>query len=354
MNQEQITKLERAIDNLKNKTSKIYLFAQDTKGNAKASVAYIYRMGMALLDGGFNPIILTEKNDYHGVSSWLGEDYMTKLPHQSVEGQNLEIGPEDFVVLPEIYSFIMEQIAKLPCGKIVLSQSYDHVFETLNPGQTWTQFGFLKCITTSEKQKEYLSNVFRHVSFDVIEPLISDEFTKNEKPQKPFIAIHSREHRDSINIIKQFYVKFPQYRWITFKDMRGVTESEFAKSLNECCVSVWIDETSSYGTFPLESIKSGVPVIGLTPNMLPEWMNENNGFWVNNKLDILDLIADFIQNWLEDSIKEEIYTEMDITSSKLQTKENFENSITTIFEGYLNTRLESFELQASKLQTIEE
>ena len=39
MNQEQITKLELSIENMKNKKSRIYLITQDTKGNAKASIA---------------------------------------------------------------------------------------------------------------------------------------------------------------------------------------------------------------------------------------------------------------------------------------------------------------------------
>ena len=38
MNQEQITKLELSIENMKNKKSRIYLISQDTKGNAKASM----------------------------------------------------------------------------------------------------------------------------------------------------------------------------------------------------------------------------------------------------------------------------------------------------------------------------
>lgn len=315
MNQENLIKLEKSIQNLKDKTSKIYLIVQDTKGNAKASVAYIYNLGMALHTAGYNPIILHEKPDYYGVSDWLGQEFMDTLPHQAIEGTKLEVSPDDFIVLPELYGFIMEQIAKLPCGKIVLSQAYDHVFETLNPGQTWSQFGFIKCITTTEKQKDYLSNIFRHVSFDILTPFISDNFTPNTLPVKPFVAVHSRDQRDTVNLIKQFYIKYPQYRWITFRDMRGLSESEFAKQLNECCLSIWMDESSSYGTFPLESMKSNVPVLGLVPNMVPTWINENNGFWVNNKLDIIDYTADFLQSWLEDSIVETLYTEMGNTVS---------------------------------------
>ena len=354
MNQENLVKLEKSIQNLKDKTSKIYLIVQDTKGNAKASVAYIYNLGMALHTAGYNPIILHEKPDYYGVSDWLGQEFMDTLPHQAIEGTKLEVSPDDFIVLHELYGFIMEQIAKLPCGKIVLSQAYDHVFETLNPGQTWSQFGFIKCITTTEKQKDYLSNIFRHVSFDILTPFISDNFTPNTLPVKPFVAVHSRDQRDTVNLIKQFYIKYPQYRWVTFRDMRGLSESEFAKQLNECCLSIWMDESSSYGTFPLESMKSNVPVLGLVPNMVPTWINENNGFWVNNKLDIIDYTADFLQSWLEDSIVETLYTEMGNTVSELTTKEEFTTTAVGLFNKYFTTRLESFESQATKLQTIEE
>jgi hypothetical protein len=354
MNQENLVKLEKSIQNLKDKTSKIYLLVQDTKGNAKASVAYIYNLGMALHNAGYNPVILHEKPDYYGVSDWLGGEYMDTLPHQAIEGNKLEVAPDDFIVLPELYGFIMEQIAKLPCGKIILSQAYDHVFETLNPGQTWSQFGFIKCITTTEKQKEYLSNIFRHVSFDILTPFISDSFTPNTLPVKPFVAVHTRDQRDAVNLIKQFYIKYPQYRWITFRDMRGLSESEFAKQLNECCLSIWIDENSSYGTFPLESMKSNVPVLGLVPNMVPTWINENNGFWVNNKLDVIDYTADFLQSWLEDSIADTIYTEMGNTISELTTRDEFNTTAVELFNKYFTARLEAFEAQATKLQTIEE
>jgi hypothetical protein len=133
MEQNKILKLEKSIEILKSKQSRIYLFVQDTKGNPKASIRYIYDMGMALKKGGYNPIILHEKPDYAGVSEWLGEECMT-LPHSPIEGKNLEISPEDFIIIPEIFGFIMEQVKDLPCAKIVLCQAYDHMMETLQPG----------------------------------------------------------------------------------------------------------------------------------------------------------------------------------------------------------------------------
>jgi cytoplasmic iron level regulating protein YaaA (DUF328/UPF0246 family) len=352
MNSEQISKVELSIKNLKEKKSKIFFIVQDTKGNAKASISYIYNLAMSLHKSGLNPIMLHEKPDYTSVSGWLGEEYMS-LPHRSIEGQNLEIAPEDFLVVPELYGFVLPQVANLPCGKIVLTQAYDHVFETLQPGQTWNQFGFLKCITTSEFQKEHLSNIMRNISYDILPTFISDEFKKQVLPPKPIIAIHTRDQRDTANIIKSFYLKFPQYRWVSFRDMRGQTEKDFAKNLQDCFLSVWVDETSGFGTFPLESMKTGVPVLGLVPNLLPHWMSEHNGFWINNKLQTVDFIADILQNWLEDNLKPELFAEMENTVKSLSTKEDFEKNSVSLFEGYLLTRQQSFEEQLNKIAETE-
>jgi hypothetical protein len=328
MTNEQIQKLELSILNLKEKKSRVYFMVQDTKGNAKASVKYIYQMAMSLKKNGFNPIMLHEKPEYHGVSDWMGEEYML-LEHRPIEGTNLEISPDDLIVVPELYGFVMDQITKLPCGKIVLSQCYDYIFENLE-------------------------GAMRSVSFDVIQPTVSDLFVKSEYPAKTIINIHTRDHRDTINLIKHFYAKFPQYRWITFRDLRGLTETQFAEAMKESFVTVWIDQQSSYGTFPLESMKMGIPVIGLVPDVVPSWMSENNGIWINNKTIITDVISDFIQNWLEDNINPQLLEEMENTVKTLPSLEDFESEVVSIFSKFFETRLENFVIQLDKFQTIEE
>lgn len=352
MNTDNFEKLERSINNMKEKLSRIYFMVQDTKGNVKASVRYIYQMAMTLKKNGYNAIILHEKPDYFGVSSWMGEEYMTELDHRSIEGTSLEISPDDLIIIPEIYGFVMDQITKLPCGKIVLSQAFDHVFETLQPGQSWTQLGFYKCITTSNKQKELIEGVMRNVSVDVVEPCISDNFKKNEFPPKTIINIHTRDPRDTANIIKTFYVKFPQYRWITFRDLRGLSEIEFADAMKDSFISIWIDQTSSFGTFPLESMKMGIPVLGLVPDITPSWMNEDNGLWVNNKTIIIDVLSDFIQNWLEDNLNPTLFEQMEKTMESISTIEKFENDTIALFSEIFEKRITSFEDQLSKFETI--
>ncbi len=353
MELEKIKKLEQSIENLKNKNSRIYFLVQDTKGNPKAGIKYIYDIALTLRDKGYNSIIIHETNEYKGVSEWLDQKYMD-LPHQVIEGQNLAISPEDIIVIPEIYGHVMEQLKNFPCGKIVLCQAYDHMLETLAPGVNWTQHGFYKCITTSEFQKELISSVMKNVSIDVVEPFISEEFSKKQKPSKPIISIHTREPRDTAKIIKTFYLKYPQYRWITFRDMRGISISDFSKFLKESFLSVWVDNESSFGTYPLESMVSGTPVIAKVPNMVPEWMNEENGVWTNQFNEIVDVVANFIQNWLEDNISETLYENMSTTSSNYQNKNKFESKVLELFEEFFTSRLNAFQEQLDKLNVTEE
>lgn len=343
-------KVLQSIENLKNKTSRIYFMVQDTKGNAKASVRYIYQLAYSLKKTGYNSIILHEKNDYTGVGEWMGSEYMEILPHKSIEKQNLEIAPEDFIVVPEIFGYVMEQIKNLPCGKIVLTQSYKYMLETLQPGQSWSQLGFFKCLTTTEEQKGYIEGVMKNVDVDVLTPCISDVFEKRDLPPMPIIGVHSREQSDTINLIKTFYLKFPQFRWFTFRDLRGLSEKEFANSLKECFLSVWIDRESGFGTYPLESMSCGVPVMGLLPDMVPKWMVEENGIWVDDITMMPDFIADFAQNWLEDNIKPELYESIKTTSEKYKNKEEFNSKSVELFESYIKTRVDSLESQLLKLE----
>lgn len=341
-------KVLASITNLREKKSKIYFFVQDTKGNARASVRYIYQIAMELKNSNFNPVILHEKNDYMGVDKWLESEFMT-IPHQSIENQNLQIAPEDFLVIPELFGFVMEQVKNLPCAKIVLTQSYAYMLETLQPGQSWSQHGVYKCITTCQTQKEYIEKVMRQASVDILEPVISESFTKKGIPPMPIIGVHTREQEDAISIIKTFYLRFPQYRWFTFRDLRGLSEKEFAKTLKDCFLSVWVDTKSGFGTFPLESMACGVPVLGKIPDLQPSWMTQENGVWITDLTLITDFIADFVQNWLEDNIKPELYENMDKTVEQFKSKQKFTTEVINLFENYLTTRANQLEEQISKL-----
>jgi glycosyltransferase involved in cell wall biosynthesis len=136
--------------------------------------------------------------------------------------------------------------------------------------------------------------------------------------------------------------------------MRGLNEEEFSNYLKDSFVSVWVDDTSGFGTFPIESMLSRTPVIGKVPNMKPDWMSDNNGIWTYELNNIHDILAEFIQNWLEDNINSELYEKGIETASQFNDSSKFEKTVINLFESYLNTRKESFESQLEKIKVTEE
>jgi hypothetical protein len=156
-----------------------------------------------------------------------------------------------------------------------------------------------------------------------------------------------------MKIIKTFYLKYPQFRWITFRDMRGLSEYEFSNLLKESFVSVWVDDVSGFGTYPIESMSVGTPVLGKIPNIKPSWMNEHNGIWTNDVIKMVDILAEFTQNWLEDNISSKVYESSQETAEKFSDINKFNDSVITNFTEYINTRRDNFESQLNKLKEDE-
>jgi len=330
--------VKNAISNLENKQFKIYFFTMDTKGNPIASLANIYDHAKILRDLGYDAQILHEKNDYVSVANTLGEVY-AEIPHVTIEAQQLKVNPQDFIIIPEVFSNVMEQTLNLPSKRIVFSQSYDYIFEMLMPGKSWSDYGITEVITTSEKQKEYLENLFsKKIKAEVVPVSIPKYFKPSDKPKKPIIAISTRDQRDLVKLYKAFYLKYPHLKWVSFRDMRGLPRETFAKSLSESCLAIWIDKDSSFGTFPLEAMKCNVPVLGLVPNMVPEWMSDKNGLWTHDPLMIVDLIANYFQAWLEDGEPSELYEEMSKQKDTYSYEEQ-KSKIKEVYEKFFTNRI---------------
>jgi glycosyltransferase involved in cell wall biosynthesis len=341
-------KIEESIKKLENKENTFYFLTQDTKGNAKGSVRFIYQIALSLSKVGFNVCILHEEENYTKIGKWTSSEF-DELKHMCIKNSDLKVSPEDVIIIPEIFGYVLEQLTNLPCEKVILCQSYDYIFETLKPGVTWAELGFMKVITTSELQKKYVSSVMKSNAYTVIEPIITENFSKKPYPSKPIISILTRDQRDTMKIIKTFYIKYPQFRWITFRDMRGLNEEQFSEYLKDSFVSVWIDDISAFGTFPLESMSCGTPVIGKVPNMKPEWLNEDNGIWTYETNNIVDIISEYTQNWLEDNINEDLYEKGYETSNKFKDYESFDSKVNEVFSAIQESRIKMFK---DKFETV--
>jgi glycosyltransferase involved in cell wall biosynthesis len=231
----------------------------------------------------------------------------------------------------------------------MLVQQKDYMFDTLSIGSRWIDFGFDKVITTSEASKKYISEYFPESIVYIIPPMIGDNFTQTTKPKKPFIAISVKDRVLHRKLISQFYLKYPHLRWITFRDMVQMTYSDFSENLKECMVSVWVDDESTFGTFPLESMKCGVPVVGKIPKMEPDWLSEN-GMWTYDENKIIEILGTYVLAWLEGvELTDEVKDKMRETLLPYLTNLTV-NNIVSIFNSFKLKRIEIIQKTLEKLK----
>ena len=366
VNEEQVNAV---IEKLESKDFGIYFFTLDTKGNPVAGIANIYEHVKVLNQLGYRAYILHEKNDYkkfgnedeNGLADWLGEEY-ANLPHMSIESGALNVGPQDFLIIPEAFSTVMQQkeVRSLPCKKIVFSQSPEYIFELLPLGRRWTDFGFNDVITTSEKQGEYLKTLFPSINTHVVPVAISSLFKPSNKPKLPIVTIHARNQSDVTKITKAFYLQYPIYKWLTFKELRGLSKAQFADELSKSCLAVWVDDVAGFGTFPLEAIECDTPVIAKIPNMVPEWMEEldsdgqsvlkYNGLWTNSSVNIPELISTYMKVWLEDSVPQELLDGMSEIKG-VYSEQNQVKKIEEVYNSLVQSRADEFKNIIDSLKT---
>jgi glycosyltransferase involved in cell wall biosynthesis len=350
-NQENIEKLESALGRINDAESVVYFLTYDTKTNARASVKYIYDLALTLNKNGRKSKILVEDKNYVGVSSWLNEEY-SELEVVSIKEDKIELKIDDTLVVPEYYANTMQQLATIRCIKVLLVQQKEYLFETLPIGSRYSEYGFDKVITTTEKAKQYILEYFPESLVYVIPPIIGDNFKPIELPLKPYVAISCRDRAVHRKLISEFYLKFPQLRWITFRDMVQMSYDEFASNLKECMVSLWVDDESTFGTFPLESMKCNVPVIGKIPDTEPDWLSEN-GMWTYDGNKLVELLGTYILAWIDGvELSQEVLDKMKNTLEPYDTLKT-KDSILSIFTSIVNKRVESIESALTKLKQEE-
>jgi len=365
------SKLETVLNELKNKESNFYFFTLDTKGNPTAGVANIYEHVKVLTELGYKAHILHEKNDYKlrgneegmGIADWLGEEY-AELSHVSIEGQELQVKPSDFMFIPEIFASVMEQVKNMACKKVVFAQSPEYMFEVLPIGRRWTiDYGFNDVITTSDRVAEHIKNHFPDVNAHVIPVSIPEYFKPSDKPKKPIVTLVARNQSDVIKITKSFYLQYPLYKWVTFKELRGLPRKQFAQELSESFLSVWVDDLSGFGTFPIEAMECNTPVIGKMPNILPEWMEtkdedgnpilRDNGIWTNTTQNIPELIGRYLKLYLEDSEPAEILENMEKTKGTY-TSDVQRDKIEVVYGNLMRNRISEIEALMEKTNQLQE
>lgn len=348
-------KIQNSLNNIINKKNKVMFFVPDL-GNVPSGAVYeIYLHATVVKSLGYDVKILVESNK--AAKPEFIEPELMALEHISMESAKLTVSPEDMLVIPEIFTNVMEQTKNLPCIRVVLLQSIDNATRALLPGTDWTAFGIKNVITTSNMMKLFVEEFFGTNKFNVsvYNVGVPDYFKKTDTIKRPVVSVFVRNEADLERVIKLFYAKFPQFRWITFEPMQ--TESkppkylrrkDFAEKLGKNFAAIWLDRLATHAQFPLECMRVGTVPIALKPDLTPEYIVENDqfiqnsGVWTSDLYAIPALLADTLRKFLDDEIPQELFDTMDSIASKY-TADISKMQLTTIYDGLINERKVLFE-----------
>lgn len=351
--EEQIQKIDGVLDKLNGKNFNVYFMVVDTKGNTSGSIEYLYQLAYKMLKMGYNAkmayVDITENDKYVGPFDWLDKKY-EEIPYVNVKDTNVMFGPEDFIFIPEILSdVIFETKDKLNSKKILVVNDYKRMADFFPVMTNFNECGVFECITTTERQKNMILNMFPNLRVSVVNPAIENKFRPYDGPKKLMVNIVSRNPSDRNRITKEFYWKYPIYRWVSFRDLRSLNQDVMSEAFRDVDFTIWVDDNTEFGYSALEALKSGNMVLAKIPNNLSDWMEgEEDGelsnacIWFRSIDDVPDMLASLIRSWTLDKIPDDLKNRYK-TVEGLYTNESQEEAIKeNIVNGVFDRRSKEF------------
>ncbi len=235
----------------------------------------------------------------------------------------------------------------------MICQNYLTLAESMPIGVFPQHYGIYDIITTTDTQKKIIENYFEGVNVYTVSPMISNLFRKPTVPQKLIVNIVAKKQDDVNRIVKPFYWMHPYFRFVSFRDLRGLNQEVFSNALREGAITVWVDDETGFGYSALEALRSGTIVIGKLPSCPPDWCIEtaedgskvltDSVIWFDNINDAPSLIASAVEKWISDEVPSEIYESMDKLSDAY-SENDFNKQIDNVYvETLFKKRLDSFQ-----------
>jgi len=322
--------------------------------NSKASIAATNK---ARMKGATQPVVIFDKFR----PDWLGklkegiefrclaEGELTYSDGTTEKIETLMMNPEDIMIIPEGFPNVMENTATLPCRRVVFAQSWYYILSGMKIGQKWQHFGIKDVISISDGITQYINTIMPGLSIKNYKQSIDRElFNVPEKlsEKSPLISYMPGRGPESqlktSNVIRTFYEFFPQYKWVRFAPLQGLSKEDFATQLKSSAIALYTDEIAGFGTLPLEAMACGTHVVGWSPFGSKEYINENNGFWAVNGdvFQLAELIGFALDRYFAGILDDKkVSDEYEKTVSQYSVEEETK-SILKIYKDITNERIE--------------
>jgi hypothetical protein len=321
-------------------------------------VEYIYDIALNLYEKGYKVTMLHQEEEFVGPIEWLGERYSV-LEHRNVEKENIPISATDFIFIPESCVSVMSQTKNIRCQKIMLYHTPEYFLKLMPMGATLNDLNIHNVITTSPQLSEKITKYFPRVNAEVVRPSIKNCFFTNTEPKKLIVNIMGSEETDVNNILKPFFWKYPAYKWVSFRDMHGMTQKVFADVLREGIITVWVDDKTANAQTALEALKCGNILIAKVPNTVPSWMLENGELrediiWFETYDELHNILASVIRGWTRNDIVEtfmNVHTKLNNVYTPEAQDKDIDN---VIVHGFVRTLLTEYRQMYSGIKNKSE
>lgn len=355
LNKEEMLRIvEENIQKMENNSFNVFFFVIDTKGNPSGSLEYIYRTALTLKDLGYNVAMLHQEEEFIGVRDWLG-DAAADLPHHNIEKENVAISACDFLFIPEILSSVMSQTKTLPCKRVIILQNHSFMADFMPVGVTPFDMNINEMVVTTKTLKDLADSYFQGIKTHIVRPMINPVFRNNDTPKKLIINVVSRSQDDISRVVKPFYWKYPVYKWVSFRDLRGVTQEVFSDALREGAITIWMDDITDFGYSALEAAKSGSIVLAKVPSTPTDWTfvhevtddGEQSGLnpafiWFDDINRVPDMVASVVRTWTLDRIPQELYDNLATAAKDYDYDGHKSDVVKEYCDGLFKKRLNDF------------
>lgn len=346
--------IKRVIEKLEEGEYKCYFFCPDFD-KPSGGVGLLYDHVRIMNELGFPAVVLHQKEGFK--VSWLGER-AEGVPIEYLQDGSLQVNMEDFFFIPEGFPNVMQMLQEqgVPAKKIVFCQNWYYILNALQPGQTWQSLGIGDCLSVSQWQTNYIQAIMRGMRCkNVVGSIDPEVFFPPESmlDKKPVVAFYpSRDGgTKAANVIKTFYLLFPHFKWIQFRQLGGMPTEDYAAVLRESAFYVHFDEYSSWGTAPIEAWRSGCLLAGWHGEGGMEYMRPVNqsgdkdkpqgNTWLAPNGDIVKLalqIGNMIETFITNSVDPGIRRQMEIACENY-TVEAERDSIQQVHNEYREERI---------------
>ena len=254
--------------------SRIFYVSHDLS-EPRGGIAVLYHHVSALREHGFEAFIV------HATPSFRYPLARRDIP--VIDASDLGVSRTDVLVVPEDHPAAIRKCRALSCRKVLLCQNHFYVFDGLEPGKTWAEFGFSDFLCVSRPIQQALRKWFG-VDASVVRPVIHNAFfSETFKPLAAPVtaACMPRKGLPHLRLVQGLLaarpVKGSDIAWV---EIDGLPQDQVAARLRAAHIYISTSEAEGLGLPPLEAMAAGCLVVGFAGGGGLDYAAADNGIWV--------------------------------------------------------------------------